>query len=159
MRDAKTRLPINQPLPRVTVTKFMRLPWGLGDSHSKSNSLCKMRENVVEAGCYPLLLEDYWSRCIAELHNGIVAKGRTDPTAAKALSAWLEGLEFGFADRILGVDVGIARLWGEWSAHRPRPVIDTLLAATAAQHALTLVRRNTRDISGLPVRVHNPWVD
>lgn len=95
---------------------------------------------------------------LGELCKGIAAKGHTDPVAAKALAAWLEGLEFGFADRILGVDAATARTWGDWSADHPRPVIDTLLAATAAQHSLTLVTRNTRDIEGLPVKVHNPWV-
>lgn len=94
---------------------------------------------------------------LGELHKGIAVKARTDPAAAKALAVWLEGLEFGFANRVLGVDAAIARLWGEWSADRPRPVIDTLLAATAAEHSLTLVTRNTRDIEGLPVKVCNPW--
>jgi hypothetical protein len=94
---------------------------------------------------------------LGELRKGIAIKRRTDPTAARALAGWVEGLEFGFTDRILTVDAATARLWGDWSADRPRPVIDTLLAATAAQHALTLVTRNTRDISGLPLKVHNPW--
>ena len=94
---------------------------------------------------------------LGELRKGIAAKRRTDLTAARSLAGWLEGLEFGFADRILGVDAAVARLWGEWSADRPRPVIDTLLAATAAEHGLTFVTRNTRDISGLPVKVHCPW--
>jgi len=94
---------------------------------------------------------------IGELRKGVVAKRRTDPATAKSLAAWVEGLEFGFADRILPIDAATARQWGEWSGDRPRPVIDTLLAATAAQHSLTFVTRNTRDVSGLPVMVHNPW--
>ncbi len=94
---------------------------------------------------------------IGELRKGIAAKRRTDLTAARALAGWVEGLEFGFADRILGIDAATARLWGDWSGDRPRPVIDTLLAATAAQHSLTFVTRNSRDISGLPLKAHNPW--
>ena len=94
---------------------------------------------------------------LGELRNGIVIKRRADLTAARALAGWVEGLEFGFTERILSIDAATARLWGDWSGDRPRPVIDTLLAATAAQHGLTLVTRNTRDISGLPVKVHNPW--
>ncbi len=96
---------------------------------------------------------------IGELRKGVAAKRRTDPAAAKALAAWVEGLEFGFADRILGIDAATARLWGDWSAERSRPVVDTLLAATAVQHGLTLVTRNIRDVRGLPVRVHNPWTE
>lgn len=94
---------------------------------------------------------------IGELRKGIAIKRRTDLSAARALAGWLEGLEFGFVDRILPIDGPTARLWGDWSGDRPRPVIDTLLAATAAKHSLTFVTRNTRDVAGLPVKVHNPW--
>jgi len=93
---------------------------------------------------------------IGELRKGIAIKRRTDLSAARALAGWLEGLEFGFVDRILPIDGPTARLWGDWSGDRPRPVIDTLLAATAAKHSLTFVTRNTRDVAGLPVKVHNP---
>ena len=85
---------------------------------------------------------------IGELRKGVAAKMRTDPATAKSLAAWVEGLEFGFADRILGIDAATARLWGDWSGDRPRPVVDTLLAATAVQHRLILVTRNTRDVNG-----------
>jgi predicted nucleic acid-binding protein len=68
-------------------------------------------------------------------------------------------LEFSFADRILGIDTATARLWGDWSAERPRPVIDTLLAASATAHDLTLVTRNTSDVQDLPVKVLDPWID
>lgn len=94
---------------------------------------------------------------LGELRKGVAAKRRQDPLAAKALAAWVEGLEAGFADRILGIDLAIARLWGEWSADSPRPVIDTLLAATASVHGLTLVTRNLQHVRGLPVTVHDPW--
>lgn len=94
---------------------------------------------------------------IGELRKGVAAKKRFDSAAATSLAAWVEGLEFGFADRILGIDAAIARLWGDWSADRPRPVVDTLLAATAVQHQLILVTRNTHDVDGTPVKTHNPW--
>ena len=94
---------------------------------------------------------------LGELRKGVAGKRRTDPAAAKSLAAWVEGLEIGYADRILGIETAVARLWGDWSADRPRPVIDTLLAATAVVHGLTLVTRNTRHVKGLPVKVVNPW--
>ena len=53
---------------------------------------------------------------IGELRKGIAIKRRTDLTAARALAGWVEGLEFGFTDRILPVDAATARLWGDWSA-------------------------------------------
>jgi toxin FitB len=37
------------------------------------------------------------------------------------------------------------------------PVIDGLLAATAMQHNLTLVSRNTKDVAATDVALFNPW--
>jgi predicted nucleic acid-binding protein len=96
---------------------------------------------------------------IGELRKGVAAKRRIDPVAAKSLAAWVEGLEFGFAGHIIGVDAATARLWGEWSGDRPRPVVDTLLAATAVLNGLTFVTRDTRDVADLPVKLHNPWTE
>jgi hypothetical protein len=98
---------------------------------------------------------------LGELRKGIAAKKLKDPDqdTVKRLETWVEGLEFSFADRILGIDSPTARLWGEWSGQRPRPVVDTLLAATAVRHGLTLVTRNLCDVNGLPVKTLNPWKD
>ncbi len=62
-----------------------------------------------------------------------------------------------FADRVLPVDTATARLWGELSACRGLPVIDTLIAATAIAHELTLVTRNTRDVEATRVPLVDPW--
>ena len=96
---------------------------------------------------------------IGELRKGIVSKRLKDPDpdAASRLAAWVEGLEISFADRILGIDAATARLWGDWSGQRPRPVVDTLLAATAVLLDLTLVTRNLRDVRGIPVKLLDPW--
>ena len=42
---------------------------------------------------------------------------------------------------------------------RPLPAIDSLLAATAAQHGLIFVIRNLRDAQGVGVQALNPWDD
>jgi predicted nucleic acid-binding protein len=96
---------------------------------------------------------------LGELRKGIAAKKIKDPNpdAASRLTAWVEGLEVSFADRILAIDAATARLWGDWSGQRPRPVVDTLLAATAVLHDLTLVTRNLRDLRGIPVKLLDPW--
>ena len=94
---------------------------------------------------------------LGELRKGIAQKRLTDPSGAQSIAAWVDGLEFGFADRILGIDSPIARLWGELSAQRPRPVIDTLLAATATVHDLTFVTRNTDDIQDIDIKLLNPF--
>jgi toxin FitB len=128
-----------------------------------TNVLSETRKNQADPGVIAFLQAADSSALylsvltIGELRKGIAAKRRTDPAAAKSLAAWVEGLEVGFADRILSIDAAIARLWGEWSGDRPRPVVDTLLAATAVHHGLTFVTRNTRDVAGIPVKLHNPW--
>jgi predicted nucleic acid-binding protein len=94
---------------------------------------------------------------LGELRKGVALKRRIDPDAAQRLAGWVDGLELSFADRILGIDAATARLWGDWSAERPRPVVDTLLAATAAVHKLTLVTRNTSDVRDLQIKVMDPW--
>ena len=94
---------------------------------------------------------------LGELRKGVAKKKLEDLDAAVRLENWVDGLEFSFTDRILGVDAAIARLWGEWSAERPRPVVDTLLAATAVVNNLTLVTRNIRDVRDTPVKLLDPW--
>jgi toxin FitB len=96
---------------------------------------------------------------LGELRKGVVRKSQSDPDAAKRIGSWVEGLELSFADRILGIDSATAKLWGELSAQRPRPVVDTLLAATAVVHELTFVTRNVNDVKDIQVKVLDPWLD
>jgi hypothetical protein len=94
---------------------------------------------------------------LGELRKGVCLKNRSDADAAKRLGTWVDGLEFSFSERILSVDAAIARQWGELSAQRSRPVVDTLLAATALVHKLTLVTRNISDVQDLGVKLLDPW--
>jgi toxin FitB len=94
---------------------------------------------------------------LGELRKGVETKRRTDPIAAGRLAAWVDGIETTFADRVLPLDAAAARCWGELSAGRSLPVNDTLIAATAIRHGLTLVTRNTRDIATTGVAFVDPW--
>ena len=94
---------------------------------------------------------------LGELRKGVAAKRRTDPVAADRLGDWVDGIETTFADRVLSVDAATARRWGELSADRSLPVIDTLIAATAISHGLTMVTRNTRDVESTGVPLVDPW--
>jgi predicted nucleic acid-binding protein len=94
---------------------------------------------------------------LGELRKGVAAKRRTDPGAADQLGVWVDGIETTFADRVLPIDAATARRWGELSANRSLPVIDTLIAATAISHGLTLVTRNTRDVEPTGVPLVDPW--
>jgi toxin FitB len=94
---------------------------------------------------------------LGELRKGVEAKRRSDSATAARLTAWVDDIETTFADRVLPVDGAAARLWGELSAHRSLPVIDTLIAATAITRGLTLVTRNTRDVAATGVPLVDPW--
>lgn len=94
---------------------------------------------------------------IGELRRGVEAKRRTEPVAAAALDGWLTELASAYADRVLSVDAAVTNQWGLITADRPRPVIDTLLAATALVHGLVLVTRDIRDVGDTGVQLLNPW--
>ena len=92
-----------------------------------------------------------------ELREGIERKRKKDAIGAAAIAQWVGTLESDYLDYTLPINTDIAKLWGIWSAQRSRPIIDTLLAATAIVHGLTLVTRNISDVHNLPVLVLNPW--
>ena len=95
---------------------------------------------------------------LGEIRKGIEVL--PDPARRLTLLDWLETrLPAFFAGRILPIDAAVADRWGRMAAQagRPVPAIDSLLAATAEQHGLTLVTRNLRDVKGLAVQVINPW--
>lgn len=130
-----------------------------------TNVLSETRKKKADAGVISFL-ESADSSCLfisvltlGELRKGVAKKQREDPAMAKRLAGWADGLELSFTDRILSVDAAAARLWGNWSSERPRPVVDTLLAATAVLHGLTFVTRNIRDVRGIPVKLLDPWTE
>lgn len=94
---------------------------------------------------------------LGELRRGIAMKARSDASAAQSLAGWVDGIEHGFTESILPICKDVAGLWGKLSADRPRPVIDTLIAATALTHGMVLVTRNAKDVEGLGLTVLNPW--
>lgn len=94
---------------------------------------------------------------LGEIRRGIEGVRPRDPAKAIALEQWLREVADAFGPRILGVDNEVTDAWGRLSAVRSVPVIDSLLAATAQVHDLTLVTRNTADVSGLGVRTLNPF--
>ncbi len=98
---------------------------------------------------------------IGEIRQGIARIAGT-PKAAE-LESWLEQILLPrFDRRVLAIDESVARRWGEIRgkamAHgRTPPVIDSLLAATAMEHRLSVVTRNIQDFERLGVDTINPW--
>jgi predicted nucleic acid-binding protein len=98
---------------------------------------------------------------IGEIRRGLVvlppSRRRSD------LETWFHNeLLAWFQDRILPVTHSVADRWGMLDGQRqmqgvPLNTADGMIAATAAEHSLTLVTRNTKDFSDLGVDVFNPW--
>ena len=98
-----------------------------------------------------------------ELRKGIFLRS---PGKRRAeLEAWIEtDLSILFSGRILSVTRSIAERWGVLEGQRqlaglPLNAPDGMIAATALEHGLTLVTRNTKDFADLGVAIINPWLD
>ena len=94
---------------------------------------------------------------LGELRKGIERIRRRDEPAAQALEDWLQELVATHSDRILPVDQAVADQWGRFNVPDPLPVLDSLLAATARVHGLTLVTRNLKDVERTGVDCLNPF--
>lgn len=94
---------------------------------------------------------------IGEIERGICGVAEKDPEFAERLTGWRDKLLMVYADRLLPVSVAIARQWGRLSVEAGNAGADILIAATALEHNLTVVTRNTRHFSLTGAAVHNPW--
>lgn len=98
------------------------------------------------------------SLTIGEVRRGIErVRHRGDSDQANTLEAWLQAVLERYSGRILTVDAAVADTWGQLTAIRPIQVIDGLLAATAMVHDMTFVTRNVSDVTGLGVRLLDPF--
>jgi len=98
---------------------------------------------------------------LGEIRRGVAVLPQARRRAT--LEAWLDkDLRARFHGRVLTIDDEVADRWGLLTAQARKygivlPVIDGLLAATALQHNLTFVTRDTGQIPGVGVAVFNPW--
>jgi toxin FitB len=94
---------------------------------------------------------------LGEIRTGIDRLRDRDAAQADVFARWLGELRNRFADRILPVDARVADEWGRLNAAASRNTVDSLIAATARVHELTVVTRNTKDFQGCDVPLLNPW--
>ena len=94
---------------------------------------------------------------IGELRRGIASLARRDRQGAATLNRLLHKLVEGFGSRIVSIDRTVAEEWGRMNVPRTLPAIDSLLAATAKVHGLTLITRNTKHVAGTGVAGVNPF--
>ena len=102
---------------------------------------------------------------VAEIEDGIAKLRRQRATRrSRDLAQWLEAVLHLYGDRILGLDTATARIAGQLSdrargqGHAPG-FADIIIAATARQHALTILSRNARHFEPLGVPVLDPFAE
>ena len=94
---------------------------------------------------------------VGEIERGITRQQRHDPEFALALASWLDDVLAVYAERILPVDLLVARRWGILSGALGHQSEDLFIAATALEHGLTVVTRNVRHFEPTGVPVLNPF--
>ena len=92
---------------------------------------------------------------LLELDNGAARVARGDKAAGLALREWIDTQVLGaFDGRILPVDTAVVRRRSQLAYADAR---DGLIAATAAEHGLTLATRNPAAFKAGRIKVLNPW--
>lgn len=96
---------------------------------------------------------------IQELEIGVLRVERRDSAQGTVLRTWMDNHAIpAFGDRVLPVDTRVARRSAALHVPDPRPVRDTLIAATALIHGLTVATRNTADFQPTGAKIINPWI-
>jgi predicted nucleic acid-binding protein len=94
---------------------------------------------------------------VGELTRGIELRRRKDAVASGALEQWLGRILDLHGARIIPIDRVVADRWGRLGIPDTLPASDSLIAATALVHDLTLVTRNVRDMARTGVRILDPF--
>jgi toxin FitB len=98
---------------------------------------------------------------LAEIEQGIAGLPEGDARRPR-YEAQRAAIESRFGNHIVPVDLKVAVRFGFLSgllrrSCRKAPVVDTLLAATAIEHGLVLVTRNTKDVAATGASLFDPW--
>ncbi|MDR0945688.1 MAG: type II toxin-antitoxin system VapC family toxin [Bifidobacteriaceae bacterium] len=94
---------------------------------------------------------------VMEIRRGVELKRRNDPAQGEVLAEWFHRLLDAYRGRIYLIDTAVAQQAGLLQVPDPRPIADTLIAATAIVHDFTVATRNTADFTGTGVPLVNPW--
>jgi hypothetical protein len=97
---------------------------------------------------------------ILELEIGVLQMESRDPGQGAMLRAWMDNHVLPeFMERVLPVDMAVARRCARLHVPDRRAERDALISATALVHGMTIVSRNLADFEPTGVSVLNPWND
>lgn len=95
---------------------------------------------------------------VQELQIGVLRMERRDAAQGAVLRRWFDmRLLPAFEGRILAINAAVALRSAALHVPDAHPVLDSLIAATALVHGMTVVTRNERDFVPSGVPVINPW--
>jgi predicted nucleic acid-binding protein len=123
--------------------------------HGKPSQSPKVRAWAESVSARQLFLS---AISILELEKGVLALERRTPPQGNALRAWLTGVRAAFNGRILPFTDNTAVVCAGLHIPNPRSDRDAMIAATALEHRMTVVTRNTVDFAGTGVKLINPFV-
>lgn len=95
---------------------------------------------------------------LLEIEMGALSMERKDARRGALLRSWIDHRVMPeFDGRILPVDVQIVQRCAQLHVPNPCSYRDSLIAATALVHRMTLVTRNVDDFARTGVLLLNPW--
>lgn len=96
--------------------------------------------------------------CLLKLEKGVLALEHKAPPQGSALRVWLTGVRAAFSGRVLPFTENTAILCAALHVPNPRPDRDAMIAATALEHGMQMVTRNTAEFAGTGVQLINPFL-
>ncbi len=95
---------------------------------------------------------------LLEIRHGTERVRKPDPVFAAKLDDWYHNILLKiYSGRILPVTLDTCEIKASFGGDRTLALADALIGATAKQHDLTLVTRNTKDFEDLGINLINPW--
>jgi hypothetical protein len=95
-----------------------------------------------------------------ELELGTLLMERRDPRQGAILRTWMQDHVLpSFAGRVLPIDITVALRCAALHVPNPQEDRDSLIAATALAHGMTVVTRNVARFEPSGVAILNPWIE
>ena len=123
-----------------------------GKTRKADRNVIAWAEGVPAAGLFLSAIS------VLEIETGVLLAERRDPVQGAALRFWLDlNVLVTFAGRILPIDTEVALRCARLHVPDPRADRDSLIAATALVHDLTVVTRNVSDFAPTGAAIVDPW--